>query len=159
MPAARAAALVILAAVAVPAAAKDAALAVRTAWSRPAAAGGTAAGYMTLINRGQADALVGAESPLAGRVELHASSMAGGMMRMSAEPRIALPPGGEVSFAPGGRHLMFVGVKRALRAGDRLPATLRFASGRKLPVEFSVTPGTPPASAQAPGMGETRHKP
>lgn len=147
------AALLALAVVAAPAAAKDAGIIAREAWSRPAAAGGNAAGFVTLVNPGRtSDAVVGAESPLASRVELHASSMAGGVMRMAAEPQVAVPARGQAVFAPSGRHLMFVGLKRPLKSGDRLPATLRFASGQRLAVEFAVS-ATPPAVA-APGAHE-----
>jgi copper(I)-binding protein len=124
-------------------------------WSRPAAAGGTGAGYVTLVNKGPADALVGAESPIAAKVELHDADMSGGVMRMRPQSRVALPAGAQVSFAPGGRHLMFMGLKKALRRGDRVPATLRFASGAQLKVDFLVTP-TPPA-ASAPGRAAHGH--
>jgi copper(I)-binding protein len=115
-------------------------------WSRPAAQGGSAVGYVKLANSGPAEVLMGAESPAAQRVEMHVSSMAGGVMRMGAEAAVPVPAHGQVVFAPDGRHLMFVGLKRALKVGDRLPATLRFKSGRRLHVDFLV-------SAQAPGEG------
>jgi len=116
-------------------------------WSRPAAAGGNGAGYMTLVNRGKtADALIGAESPAAQKVEMHASTMAGGVMKMSQELRVPLPAGGQVAFAPGGRHLMLIGLKKPLKTGDKAPVTLHFASGEQLKVEFVVSP-TPPAGA------------
>jgi copper(I)-binding protein len=119
-------------------------------WSRPAAAGGTAAGFMTLVNNGRPDALTAASSPWAERVEMHASAMTGGAMRMTAEPRTPLAARAQVGFAPGGRHLMFVGLKRPLRIGDRLPATLSFASGARIKVEFVVTPTAPqPGPAHA----------
>jgi copper(I)-binding protein len=142
-PPALAAALVLAAAAS--AAAAPAPISATGAWSRPAAAGGTAAGFLILVNPGGADALVGAESPIAQRVEIHASSMAGGMMQMQAEPATPLPARGKVSFAPGGRHLMFVGLKRALHVGDHVPATLTFRSGARLKVDFVVNP-TPPAA-------------
>jgi copper(I)-binding protein len=120
-------------------------------WSRPAAAGGNGVGYLTLVNHGKADVLTGAQTPLAQRVEMHASSMAGGVMRMASEPRVPVPAGGQVSFAPGGRHLMLIGLKKPLKIGDKVPATLRFASGANLQVDFVV-------QTQAPGGG-TAHMP
>lgn len=136
------AALVLFAAGVQPAAALAASVEAVQPWSRPAAAGTNAAGYLTLVNHGKADALIGAETPLAQKVEVHASTMTGGVMRMAPEPRIPLAASGAVSFAPGGRHLMFVGLKRALRVGDRIPATLSFASGEKLKVDFVVGTGS-----------------
>jgi copper(I)-binding protein len=121
-------------------------------WSRPAAAGGTGVGYLTLVNHGKADALVGAESPDASSVEMHASSMAGGVMKMTPEARTPLPAGGQVSFAPGGRHLMLIGLKRPLKVGDKVPTTLKFASGASLKVDFVVQAQAPAASGHMPGM-------
>lgn len=119
------------------------------AWSRPAVAGGTGAGFMTLTNPDRkADALVSVESASAARVEIHRSSMANGVASMQKLPRLELPAGGKVVFGPGGHHLMFVGLKAPLKAGDTLPATLVFASGAKLKVAFKVTL-TPPGDMSA----------
>ena len=118
-------------------------------WSRPAEAGTTGAGYMVLANHGAAPAiLVRVDSPWARRVEIHRSEMAGGIMRMMAERQVKTPAGGQVKFAPGGYHLMFVDLARALKPGDRLPATLSFAGGRRLKVEFRVGAGAGPPNGR-----------
>ncbi|MBU1376873.1 MAG: copper chaperone PCu(A)C, partial [Alphaproteobacteria bacterium] len=53
---------------------------VEGAWTRPAALGGTGAGFMSLKNPdAKADALVAVETPLARTVQIHQSSMTGGM--------------------------------------------------------------------------------
>ena len=118
-------------------------------WSRPAVAGGSGVGYLVLANHGRSpEALVKVESPAARTVEIHRASLTGGVMSMAAQDRVAVPPGGSVSFAPGGYHLMFLDLTRALKPGDRLPATLVFASGRRLVVSFAVGDGAgPPAAA------------
>jgi len=128
-------------------AAPPAGLEVIRPWSRPAATGGSGAGFMELTNRGRtADALVAVASPLARKVEMHRSVMAGGVMSMQRQAQVAVPAGGAVRFAPGGHHLMFLGLTRSLKAGDGLPATLTFASGAKLNVTFAVGTGIgPPA--------------
>ena len=72
-------------------------------------------------------------------------------MRMAPEARVPVPAGGQVSFAPGGRHLMLIGLKRPLKLGDKVPATLKFASGANLRVEFVVQ-----AQAPAGGMGHMK---
>ncbi|HKR86785.1 MAG TPA: copper chaperone PCu(A)C [Phenylobacterium sp.] len=126
-------------------------------WSRPAAVGGTGAGYVTLVNHGKsADALVGAASPDAAKVEMHAARMAGGVMKMTPEAQTPIPANGQVSFAPGGRHLMLVGLKRPLKIGDKVPATLKFASGATLKVDFVVQAQAPAASGH---MRGTDHMP
>ena len=143
--------LTLIAALAAPSAAL-AAPQVSAAWSRPAPAGATGAGFMTLANPGKApDALVTVESPWAQSVEVHRSLMNGGVSSMQKQPRVALAPGGTVLFAPGGYHLMFVGLKRPLKPGERLPATLVFASGARVSVAFEVRIAPPPANAAPAG--------
>jgi len=146
-------AIALLLAAAPPALAREGGLRVLHAWSRPAAAGGAGVGYLTLVNHGKADALVGAESPVAQKIEMHASSLAGGVMKMTTEDRVPLPAGGAVEFAPNGRHLMLLGLKRPLHPGDKVPATLHFASGAAIAVDFAVETGAPAAQPMAPMPG------
>lgn len=114
------------------------------AWSRPAAAGTTGAGFMTLTNPGKtADALVAVESPLARKVEMHRSVMRAGVSSMQKLERVDLPPGARVTFAPGGNHLMLLGLTRALKTGETAPATLVFASGARVKVAFEVRIAAP----------------
>ena len=126
------------------ASAAAAAPAISGAWSRPAAAGMTGVGFMVVSNSGStSDALVGVSSPLARKVEIHRSSIAGGMAMMEPAPRVAMPARGVVRFAPGGYHLMFLGLTRTLKLGDSVPATLTFASGAQVRARFSVALSSP----------------
>lgn len=119
---------------------------VEAAWSRPAAQGTTGAGFMTLANPdAKPDALVGAQSPLAREVQIHQSSMKAGIASMQRLDRVPLPAGGRVTFAPGGYHLMLMGLTKALKAGDAVPVTLIFASGARVKASF-VVGSTPPAA-------------
>lgn len=114
-------------------------------WSRPATAGMTGAGFLTLSNKGgSAETLVAVQSPVATRIEVHLSSTANGVSRMGKVERLAIPAGGQVVLAPGGYHLMLMGLKGPLKAGQKFPATLTFASGRKLAVAFTVSEGMGP---------------
>src|SRR5690606_28257843 len=69
-----------------------------------------AGGYLTIANGGaEADRLISATSPAAGRSELHEMKMEGDVMRMTAlENGIDIPAGGTVTLAPGGLHIMFM---------------------------------------------------
>lgn len=103
---------------------------VSNAWVRlPAATGRPGAGYMVVQGGAQADALVSASSPSAERIEIHSMTMDGGVMRMRAEPSIAVPAGQTVEFRPGGNHLMLFGLDPRLKPGDRIDLTLTFRSG------------------------------
>jgi copper(I)-binding protein len=112
-------------------------------------AGGNGAGFMVVTNRGKAaDALKSVEAPFARKTEIHRSSTAGGVMRMERQDAgVAIAAGKATTFAPGGYHLMFLGLTKATKAGDKLPATLVFQSGAKLKVEFVVGAAAPAAEA------------
>lgn len=143
--------------VAANAGAASAAPTVSAAWSRPAVAGGVGAGYMTISNPDRSpDALVAVESAGAARVEIHRSSMAGGVSSMRKIDRLELPSGAKVTFAPGGHHLMFIGLKAPLKLGGSLPAVLVFASGARAKADFRVTL-TPPAAKAGGQDPHARH--
>lgn len=121
---------------------------VEAAWTRPAGQGQTGAGFMTLKNPdAKADTLVKVESPLARTVQIHQSSMSGGMAGMKQLTTLPLPAGGSVTFAPGGYHLMLIGLSKAVKLGDSVPATLTFASGAKVKTAF-VAALAPPVAGE-----------
>lgn len=129
-------------------------------WSRPAAANGNGGGFLTIVNRGAAtDTLVAVETPAARKTEVHRSSTAGGVMKMERQDAgVAIPAGKQIAFAPGGYHVMFLGLSKATKLGDKIPATLVFKSGAKLKVEFQVAAGAPgAASAKTPAADAHQH--
>jgi periplasmic copper chaperone A len=110
-------------------------LAATAAWVRlPVLQGRPGAGYLTITAGPRADRLIGVSSPLAGRIELHSTTMAGGMMAMAAQQGFDLPAGGSIRFAPGGNHLMLFDLQPAATPGSTIPLTLKFASGARLTV-------------------------
>lgn len=127
-----------------PAAAQDVSkgsITVADAWSRatsPRAEIG--AGFLTIRNAGgQPDRLLSATSPRAKRVEIHTMTLDDGVMRMRQLPDgLEIPAGGENALAPGGNHIMLIGLKAPLKAGERIPATLRFARAGTVKVNFVV---------------------
>ncbi|MHA6718214.1 copper chaperone PCu(A)C [Sphingomonas sp. RS6] len=117
------------------------------AWVRlPAVPGRPGAAYFTL-HGGKKDAvLVSVSSRVAERAELHESaSDASGMMQMRAIANVPVPAGGEVRFAPGGRHVMLFGLDPKLRAGERTSFTLHLADGRTVTASADIVgPGATP---------------
>jgi periplasmic copper chaperone A len=110
-------------------------------WSRatPGSAK-VAGGFFTLNNQGEPDSLMSAAAPeIAGRVEMHETTLNDGIMRMrEKEGGIPLPSNGTTQFKPGGLHVMFMDLKRPLKAGERFKAELVFAKAGKITVEFTV---------------------
>lgn len=123
------------------------------AWIRLAAVPGRpAAGYFTLVAGAAPVRLTGVSAPPA-RVELHAMTMAGGVMRMDRLPVVAAGAGASVRFAPGGAHLMLFDLPPAVRPGATLPLVFTFADGATVTAAAAVrTAGAAPPMAM-PGHG------
>ncbi len=101
------------------------------------------AAYLTLENRGKAPVrLVGAETPMAKRVSLHRdyreTHQGQAVLGMRPLPYVDIPPGGRVAFKPGAYHLMLEGLKRPLKAGEKVEVTLLFQDGTRLKVLLPV---------------------
>lgn len=112
-------------------------------WARASAgAAPTGAAYFALENRGgEPDRLVSASTPAAERAELHTHLHENGVMKMRpVEGGIELPAGGQVLLAPGGLHVMLMGLKAPLKEGERFPLTLTFEKAGELQVEVAVEP-------------------
>jgi copper(I)-binding protein len=104
-----------------------------------------AGGFMKIENKGSADQLVSASSPVASEVQLHEMAMEGNVMRMRQVKEIPVPAGGAVELKPGGLHLMFINIKAPLTAGETVPVKLKFAKAGevevKMPVNAMGSPG------------------
>jgi|SRR4029450_183378 periplasmic copper chaperone A len=127
--------------------AQDASILLEKPWIRRAAAmpdakpgaPATAAGYVTVHNRGAArDALVSATADVAERVELHETRNMSGMMMMEKVPKVELAPGSRVELKPGSYHLMLIGLKRALTPGQTVDLTLEFERAGRITTRAEV---------------------
>jgi len=97
------------------------------------------AAFMTLTNSGEVDgALVAAASPAAEVVELHTHAMVEGMMRMRRIERIDLPAGEVVKLAPGGLHIMLIGLVAPLVIDETVEIRLSFDDGSERLVSAPV---------------------
>lgn len=126
---ANAALAALLIAITTPAFAAD--IEITAAWARATAgAGKTGAAYVSVANNGPDNAIVAADSSVAARVGLHGHEMDGDVMRMRPVERIDLPSGGEVAMAPGGLHIMLMGLVEPLEEGDQFSLSLELADGQ-----------------------------
>jgi periplasmic copper chaperone A len=138
---------------AVPASAQT--VAVEQPWARATAPNATTGATYLSLTAATADRLIGAASPVAAMAQVHEMAMDAGVMRMrEVGGGLALPAGKKVTLAPGGYHLMLMGLKHQLKPGERFPLTLSFAHAPALTVEVVV--GAPGASA-APMGGMQMH--
>jgi copper(I)-binding protein len=131
-------------------------ISVEKIWARPSAGAATAsAAYFTITDAGTPDRLVGFSTPTAEKAELHESIDDHGIMKMRGVEGVALEPGKPVSLAPGGYHVMLMGLKQPLKAGDSFPLTLRFEHAAPLTVTVRVqtsATGGSGASHEMPAM-------
>jgi copper(I)-binding protein len=109
------------------------------AFARAGLAGGNAAAFMRIENRGEApDRLLAAISDVASRVELHETLIEGGTMQMRPVAAIEVPAGGAAVLQPGGLHVMLIGLRRKLEAGEPLELRLRFARAGEMTLSVPV---------------------
>ena len=113
------------------------------AWTRATvSAMSVGGGYMTITNRGSApDRLVSLSMPVAERVEVHRTTIEDGMARMRPLTEgLVIPAGQLVELAPGGLHLMLVGLKQPLQPGQPTPLTLTFERAETVTTTLNVMP-------------------
>lgn len=105
----------------------------------------TGAGYFAVTNNGMTpDTLleVTADFP---RVMMHDTTVADGVATMAHMAKgIVIPAGETVTFAPGGTHVMFMGLNGdPFEIGEEIPAMLLFEKAGKLEITFIVTEAEP----------------
>ena len=131
-------------------------LTVTDAWVRLAPPNASVmAGYLTLANSGKDTVTVrGGNSADFKSVELHNMTHENGVMQMRKLEAVEVAPGGEVALAPGGKHLMLIGPKRAFAAGDSIEITLEVCDGQQQTVSLPVREAAPAADGE-----HTQHAP
>jgi hypothetical protein len=101
--------------------------------------GHTSAIYLTLRNAGAAaDRLIGVASEVAKSTELHTTIHDQGIMKMRPLDGVDVPAGGIAEFTPGADHIMLIGLKAPLKAGDRFTLTLRFEKAGEVVADVAV---------------------
>lgn len=109
-------------------------LELQNGWAKSAEAGGMTGVFGTLKNTGDRPislkndpsmARPVAQSPAAEMLELHEVTSAGVMQPIAGE--VVIPAGGTFELAPGGNHIMLMGLSRDLKAGDSVELTLNFS--------------------------------
>ena len=108
-------------------------------WTRATPPGAkVGGGFMQLRSSSAADRVVGASSPVAGRVEMHVTVREGDVMKMREVTAFEVPAGGTFELKPGGAHLMLMDLKRPLKQGEKVPLTLKLEKGGELKLDLSV---------------------
>jgi copper(I)-binding protein len=138
-------------------------LVITRAWSRATPGGAkVAGGYLTIENRGHStERLQSASATHALRTEIHEMAVNDGVMTMRPLDRgLAIAPGQVVTLAPGGGHLMFIGLDGPLHAGDQMPVTLSFerAGDVKVTLDVQAIGAQAPAQTESIAAAEPAHR-
>ena len=123
-------------------------------WARSTVEGMKMGGAFMKIHNDEAkkDFLVGGSSPVAERIEVHTHVNDNGVMRMrEVKGGIPLEEKGVTELKPGSYHVMFMGLKKPLKEGEKVPVTLKFKNAKPQTVQLEVK--TAPQSGMDHGHG------
>lgn len=102
----------------------------------------TAAVYFTVTNTSATPVtLVGVSTTpdIAGDAQLHTTDMQDGMMKMRhMKEGVTIQPGAKLTLAPGGYHVMLLGLKQGLSPGMSVPLTLHFGDDSSISLNAPV---------------------
>jgi copper(I)-binding protein len=126
---------------------------VEQAWARATPGKSTiAAAYLTIESQTD-DRLIAIASPVAEQVRLHEETTENGIARMRPLDSLAIHAGQKLVLQPNGTHLMLIGLKQPLLAGQSIPLTLSFAGAGTIDTQISVRKlGSPDDGDAMPGM-------
>ena len=130
---------------------------VEGAWARATAPGQDAGMAEVTITSKQAAALVGVSSPASKTAELHTMVHENGMMKMRQVQSIELPAGKRVSLGESGYHLMLIGLKAPLKAGETVPLTLSIKTADKKTVKVETKAEVKPLAETKAASPEDAH--
>jgi copper(I)-binding protein len=101
--------------------------------------------YFTVVST-ESDSLQRVLVPdsIADHAEMHDTvTTADGAMTMRELESVALDPGTAVTFTPGGKHVMLVGLVQPLVAGETFDVTLEFAEADPVTLPVAVVESAP----------------
>lgn len=96
--------------------------------------------YFAVTNAGTTDdRLIDARSPAGAEVQIHTTSEKDGVMSMRRiTDGLPVPAGQTVTLAPGGMHLMVMGLTAPLVAGEHVEITLQFEHAGEITLPFEI---------------------
>ena len=99
--------------------------------------GGMTAVYGTITNNSNQDVvLVGGQTDVTDRVEIHEMAMSGGEMVMQQiEGGLVIPAGEKVTLEPGGNHMMLMDLSKAVIAGETISVTFDLEGADDVTIE------------------------
>ena len=116
---------------------------IEDAWCRPTPNGAKAGGCYVILTSSSDDTLKGVSYANADMAQVHEMKHEDGMMKMAhLENGLALPAGQRTELKPHGNHIMLMGLKGPLTAGETAKITFDFDKAEDVTVDFAIR--TPP---------------
>jgi copper(I)-binding protein len=113
--------------------------AVTDAWARATVPKQPVAAAYMKISSTSPVTLIRIETDAAKQVQVHNMQMNEGVMQMRKHDQVDIPAGKTIELAPGGMHLMLLGLKKPLKAGDAITVKMTFVDAEKAKVTSVVT--------------------
>jgi copper(I)-binding protein len=115
-------------------------IAVSEAWARATAPGQDSAAVSMHITSKKDASIVAVSSSASNSAEIHSMVHEDGMMKMRAMDALPLKAKQEVALGDDGNHIMLIGLKKQLNAGDSVALTLtvQFADKHKEKIEVKA---------------------
>jgi copper(I)-binding protein len=109
-------------------------------WARATAVSASTGGaFLTIVNKGSTDdRLLSISTPAAGKAELHRTENDNGVAKMTPIDALEVKAGHRIALAPGGYHIMLMGLKAPLKEGESFPLTLTFDKAGTIDVMVKV---------------------
>ena len=113
---------------------------IKDIYSRSSIAGvPNSAVFMNITNKqNTAIKLIGASSPASQEAQLHTHIKENEMMKMIKVENFEIPVNGTLELKPGGNHIMLLGLKNELKAGDKIDLKLDFEDGQSVELKDIV---------------------
>ena len=97
------------------------------------------AAFFVIKNNSDKDiAITSANSDIAEKNELHTHIKENKMMKMMKIEKLVVPAKSSLELKSGGDHVMLIGLKKELKAGDEISLELSFSDGDKKSIKVPV---------------------
>lgn len=97
------------------------------------------AAFFVIKNNSDKDiAITGANSDIAEKNELHTHIKENQMLKMMKIEKLVVPAKSSLELKSGGDHVMLIGLKKELKAGDEISLELSFSDGDKKSIKVPV---------------------
>lgn len=103
---------------------------IQDAWARATVPGQPVGAAYMKISSPTATRLVKIETEAAKQVQVHNMHVHDGVMKMREHGQLDIPAGQTVELAPGGMHVMLIGLKNPLMAGETFTMKMTFQDAK-----------------------------